>query len=279
MADVASQVVALVQAVVAALLVGFCIKKLNGEPFDGAVLFLGVFLFTLAQMTFFMRMGVDLPVEILQGLYTQARRAGLVGHIERLKEQLGLHDRSSPKSHGKSPAKEHQGPAKDSHSKDVTQDQLHLKLAELRMENTRTLRGQPAFTSATLCLLLGLGFLAWDVVASLRDGKKPLSSAKLAVLGLLLSIVVVEAVVYFTIVRRTVFLTQTELLKHLSQVGFEEVVQQLRRVWNQDPWKFETQVEKYADKLLMDGVNLSGDGAYKFLRDAERQLVQQIKTD
>lgn len=284
-------------------------------------MFLMVFLFTLAQMTFMVRMGVDLPVEVLRGLYAGAVKAGLIKHLVKFRQQFGLgtatthqpdgvhsakphakpkHTAKTPPSKapiksGKSATKHQESSTKQHHETFVSHSQtkspikhqemensvssaeLNTKMDELHMQNTRTMREQPAFMTATLCLIFGLGFLGWDVVQNIRDGRPLLSTEKLAVLGLLLIVFAVEAALYYLVTKRCVYLTQSELIKHLVQSALHETMQQLKQIWNKDPWKQQGNVESYADQLLERHVNFSDNRVYKKLRSSQQQLLNQLK--
>ncbi len=290
MADTLSLVIVCIQACIAAGLMAFAILRLDGQPFDGAMMFLMVFLFTLAQMTFMVRMGVDLPVEILRGIYSGAHKAGLVKHVSKFRQQFGLETKtaqpihnsqarpqSKPKSKPRAkPKSQPQSPTTHSES-NISKDQLNSKLDELHMQNTRTMREQPAFMTATLCLLLGLGFLGWDIARNMMQGRPLLSTEKLAVLGVLMVVFAVEAALYYLVAKRSVFLTQTELIRHLVQSALHETMQQLKQVWNKDPWKQQANVESYADQLLEKHVNYSDNKVYRRLRSSQQQLLNQLK--
>lgn len=295
MADTLSLVIVCIQACIAAGLMAFAILRLDGQPFDGAMMFMIVFLFTLAQMTFMVRMGVDLPVEILRGIYSGAVKAGLVKHVSKFRQQFGLETKSpqpvkmvhksqakpqakpSAKPKGKPTSTKLQSQTPRQPESSVSKAQLDSKMDELNMQNTITMREQPAFMTATLCLLLGLGFLGWDVVANMRQGRPLLSTEKLAVLGLLMVVFAVEAALYYLVAKRSVFLTQTELIRHLVQSAIHETMQQLKQVWNKDPWKQQANVESYADQLLEKHVNFSDNKVYRRLRSSQQQLLNHLK--
>lgn len=272
MADTLSLVIVCIQACIAAGLMAFAILRLDGQPFDGAMMFMMVFLFTLAQMTFVVRMEVDLPVEILRGIYSGAVKSGLIKHVSKFRQQFGLETKPSQpvhKSKFKSPSIHPES--------NISKDQLNSKIDELHMQNTRTMREQPAFMTAVLCLLLGLGFLGWDVVTNMRQGRPLLSTEKLAVLGLLMVVFAVEAALYYLVAKRSVYLTQTDLIKHLVHSALHETMQQLKQVWNKDPWKQQANVESYADQLLETHVNFSDNKVYMRLRSSQQQLLNHLK--
>ena len=318
MAETLSLVIVCIQAAIAAGLMAFGILRLDGQPFDGALMFLMVFLFTLAQMTFMVRMGIDLPVNILRGLYSGAVKAGLIKHLLKFRQQFGTtqthhsdsihksppatphskakhttktkapvqHEQSATKHH-KSSTKHHETFVSHSQSKSqikhqelqssVSSAELNSKMDELHMQNTRTMREQPAFMTATLCLILGLGFLGWDIVNNIREGRPLLSTEKLAVLGLLMIVFAVEAALYYLVAKRCLYLTQSELIKYLVQSALHETMQQLKQIWNKDPWKQQANVESYADQLLETHVNFSDNRVYKKLRSSQQQLLNQLK--